>query len=125
MKEWTGDWSDNSKKWTVRTRAQVDGENKEDGSFFMSFTDFIKFFTTTTICYYQEENVDSFITDQHELDGWAMAKFTLERDNPRPFCITVDQISERFMDLRRDGMYYSPPTKIILTKLEAIIDYET
>ena len=63
MKEWTGDWSDNSKKWTVRTRAQVDGENKEDGSFFMSFADFIKFFTTTTICYYQDENVDSFITD--------------------------------------------------------------
>ena len=52
FKEWTGDWSDKSKKWTVRLRAQVNCEDREDGVFFMTFSDFIKFFTRTTICYY-------------------------------------------------------------------------
>lgn len=55
MKEWTGDWSDNSKLWTVKTRLQVNCEDKEDGSFFISLNDFIKFFTRTTICYYMDE----------------------------------------------------------------------
>jgi len=44
MKEWTGEWSDNCKKWTVKTRDQVNGENKVDGKFFISLNDFSKFF---------------------------------------------------------------------------------
>ena len=54
-----------------------------------------------------------------------MVKFTLERDNPTPFCLTVDQISERFMDKARDGSYFAPPIRIILTKLQGNIDQET
>jgi len=54
MKEWQGDWGDNSKKWTVRCRNQVNGENKNDGIFFMTLADFMKFFTATTICCYLE-----------------------------------------------------------------------
>lgn len=63
FKEWKGDWSDHSKKWTTRLRAQVNGENKEDGVFFMTFEDFIKFFTRTTICFYQDDYEDNFICD--------------------------------------------------------------
>ena len=54
MKEWQGAWGDNSKKWTVRCRNQVNGENKNDGIFFMTLADFMKFFTATTICCYLE-----------------------------------------------------------------------
>ena len=50
-----------------------------------------------------------------------MAKFTIERDNPAPLCLTVDQISERFLDRPRDGSYLAPPIKIILTKLQSQI----
>lgn len=121
MKEWTGDWSDKSSKWTVKTREQVNGEDREDGCFFISFADFIKFFTRTTICYYVDGYEDNYITDQHELGSWAMAKFTIERDNPAPLCLTVDQISERFLDRPRDGSYLAPPIKIILTKLQSQI----
>ena len=117
MMEWNGDWGDKSKKWTLRTREQVNCADKEDGVFFISLADFIKFFTRTTICYYMDEYEDNFITDQHEVQSWAMAKFTLERDNPSPLCLTVDQISERFMDKSRDGSYLAPPIRIILTKL--------
>ena len=61
--EWKGDWSDKSKKWTVRTRAQVNGEDKEDGIFFMSLNDYMKFFTQTTICYYDGSQYDNFVCD--------------------------------------------------------------
>lgn len=54
-----------------------------------------------------------------------MAKFTLERDNRTPLCLTVDQISERFLDKSRDGSYLPPPIRIILTKLQSKIDPET
>ena len=40
MEEWNGEWSDNCPKWTVRTRTQVNGENKVDGMFFISLQDF-------------------------------------------------------------------------------------
>ena len=50
-----------------------------------------------------------------------MAKFTIERDNFAPLCLTVDQISERFLDRPRDGSYLAPPIKIILTKLQSQI----
>ena len=88
--EWKGDWGDKSPKWTVHTREQVDCKDKEDGIFFISFSDFLKFFATTTICYYIDDCEDSYIADMHEYGSWAMAKFTLERDNPQPIFITLD-----------------------------------
>lgn len=104
--EWKGDWGDKSSKWTVSTREQVNCEDKEDGIFFISFKDFVKFFATTTICYYIDDCEDSFIADQHEDNSWAMAKFILERDNPAPLFITLDSISERFFEPSQE---YSPP----------------
>ena len=118
--EWKGDWGDKSSKWTVSTREQVNCEDKEDGIFFISFKDFVKFFATTTICYYIDDCEDSFIADQHEDNSWAMAKFILERDNPTPLFITLDSISERFFEPSQE---YSPPqTKIILTRLKTQIN---
>ena len=63
MKEWNGDWSDKSRKWTVKTREQVNCEDREDGCFFISLEDFIKFFTRTTICYYVDNYEDNFLED--------------------------------------------------------------
>ena len=62
-KEWTGDWGDKSKKWTLKTSQQVNGEDKDDGCFFISFKDFMAFFTLTTICHYMPENVDNCVVD--------------------------------------------------------------
>ena len=84
----------------------------------MCLADFVKFFTIATVCYYIDDIHDNYLVDQHEVGAWAMAKFTLERDNLNPLCVTVDQISERFLDRKRDGGYIAAPTKVILTKLD-------
>ena len=96
MEEWKGDWSDNCPKWTVKTRTQVNGENKADGKFFMNIQDFQTFFSTVTVCQYHEKNKDNTIVDSHESGSWCMVKFVLERDCEDPLCVTVDQINERF-----------------------------
>ena len=49
--DWLGDWSDGSKKWTSEFRATVGLEEKEDGVFWMSYEDFILFYTSTHICH--------------------------------------------------------------------------
>ena len=48
--EWLGDWSDGSRKWTSEFKAKVGLEDKEDGVFWMSYEDFIQFYTSTHIC---------------------------------------------------------------------------
>ena len=58
--EWSGDWSDKSSKWTPELRKQVgEVQNKNDGSFWMAYDDFIKFFLVTGICHLHEDYVFS------------------------------------------------------------------
>ena len=52
--EWNGDWSDNSEKWTPELKKQLKVEDVDDGTFFMSFKDFLRFFTTSYICKYHD-----------------------------------------------------------------------
>ena len=54
-----------------------------------------------------------------------MSKFTIERNHPTPLFVTVDQIAERIQDRTRDGTFWSPPIKVIVTKLQTVIDPET
>ena len=64
FKEWTGDWSDKSSKWTPELKAKLGFEDKDDGVFFISFEDYVSFFYITTICKYIQENDLSYIADQ-------------------------------------------------------------
>jgi len=55
--EWTGDWSDNSDKWTDEMKAQLNCEIKDDGIFYMSFEDFLVKFGNTSLCMQQSEKL--------------------------------------------------------------------
>ena len=48
--EWVGDWSDNSSKWTQEFKKEVGLEPKQDGIFWISYEDYLQFYTTTHIC---------------------------------------------------------------------------
>ena len=43
--EYSGDWSDSSKKWTEELKKKYGLIKKNDGDFFMSYNDFLKFYT--------------------------------------------------------------------------------
>ena len=47
--EWTGDWGDDSDCWTPQLRKQLGMETAaDDGSFWMDFDDFKKYFTDSS-----------------------------------------------------------------------------
>jgi len=48
--EWTGDWSDNSMKWTQKAKNLLKPESKEDGVFWMSLQDFVYEFKCIYVC---------------------------------------------------------------------------
>jgi len=50
--EWTGDWSDNSSKWTPELKKLLNFSQGDDGVFWMDYNDFLKFYTSTHICKY-------------------------------------------------------------------------
>lgn len=58
--EWTGDWSDDSPQWNARYRNMLEyHDTKDDGIFWMQWTDFIAEFE----CIYVSRQFS-------ELDGW-------------------------------------------------------
>ena len=50
FKEWNGDWSDNSDKWTEDLKRQAKFVKADDGIFHISFDDYLEHFYITTIC---------------------------------------------------------------------------
>ena len=58
--EWTGTWSRNSKKWSkVSTRWHKKlGKVTENGEFYMTFEDFVKFFGKLNICHLNPGSFD-------------------------------------------------------------------
>ena len=113
-KEWQGDWSDKSDKWTPKTKAQVKLANKNDGTFWISFEDYCEFFYITTICFYSEKYEDTFVTDQHDFKKYGLVKFTNPKDHMTPLSFSVDQLNSRFVD----GEYDYPGLKLMLTCLK-------
>uniref|UniRef100_A0A7S0M852 Calpain catalytic domain-containing protein n=1 Tax=Cryptomonas curvata TaxID=233186 RepID=A0A7S0M852_9CRYP len=48
--EWTGDYSRTSPKWTAELKSELGENMAEDGSFWMTWTDFYKHFETVDVC---------------------------------------------------------------------------
>jgi len=68
--EWKGDWSDFSPLWTESTKAAfgVDDLNPDDGAFWMSFEDFLKYFTNITVCYCRRDWSDARLACEFKFD---------------------------------------------------------
>lgn len=50
-KEWMGDWSDHSDKWTPELKEKVQfTEAADDGVFFIAYEDYLRYYRSTTIC---------------------------------------------------------------------------
>ena len=47
--EWTGDWSDTSKKWNDSLRNRFKLKERDDGLFYMDLLDYVKHFHSTTL----------------------------------------------------------------------------
>lgn len=48
-KEWMGDWSDKSTKWTPQLKEQLKVIDEDDGIFFICYEDYMNYYRSTTI----------------------------------------------------------------------------
>ena len=65
--EWTGEWSDSSSKWTPEYRKLLNCEEAEDGTYFMDYEDFTKFYTSTHICRIHDDY--NFLSNKYPVDN--------------------------------------------------------
>ncbi len=71
--EWSGDWSDNSKKWTPELMKKLNFKSGNDGTFYMKYEDYLKFYTTTYISkihdnyFFQNQTFEYNISQAHNL----------------------------------------------------------
>lgn len=118
FKEWNGDWGDKSDKWTDETKRQVDFVDANDGTFFISFEDYVDFFYITTICKYVKGSDISEIAGTHEKGGFLAVEFHNPIDyNETHIDFSAHQIHSRFMDETMRGTYRYAPIKLILAKI--------
>lgn len=104
--EWSGDWSDNSLKWTKRLKTKLKLEQKDDGVFWMALDDFIENFSYLYVCRilneksgWTEKKISSWWRGKtaEGLPSRANPKARLDR-NPQ-FQITVSKPCNGFVSL--------------------------
>jgi calpain-15 len=124
--EWKGDWSDNSSKWTSETMQEVGYvANADDGTFWMSFEDFQRYFESCTICHVH----DSYWTVALAMDQTKDEEFSvveLTATCPTTLYFMVCQIDERRFGGIEAGYQYAP-VRLITAKLnpDNSLDYIT
>lgn len=81
--EWTGKWSDSSPEWNATTKALVpDHEVKDDGTFYIEYSDYLVHFSETYINYFsplyiaKTYNVPAEIADQGIVTEFVLSKPT-------------------------------------------------
>jgi hypothetical protein len=68
--EWTGDWSDSSAKWTSQLEFEIGIDSKQQTeTFWISFSDFLKYFSLGKICLLQSEEGHGQGKRQEEGEG--------------------------------------------------------
>eukprot|EP00163_Fabomonas_tropica_P007978 TRINITY_DN175_c0_g3_i1.p1 TRINITY_DN175_c0_g3~~TRINITY_DN175_c0_g3_i1.p1 ORF type:complete len:872 (-),score=214.61 TRINITY_DN175_c0_g3_i1:462-3077(-) len=55
--EWKGRWSDGSRQWTKKIKQELDYEFGDDGTFWICFEDFCKYFSKIYICRLYEDDI--------------------------------------------------------------------
>ena len=102
--EWSGAWSDASKKWTASTKQQCEyQEDRDDGVFYMSFDDFIKYYVTMGIAKLEHNYKTTMCKiPKAQAIKCQVLKLTVNEKNDRSY-IQLYQKNPRI--ILRDGTY--------------------
>lgn len=99
--EWDGDWSDHSPLWTESMKAEVKPDlDDEDGTFWMSYADFLKHFVNVNVCHvngYYEARVKGIFTRNEEEQVISKWFYYLTVPEACKLFIGVHQEDERIM----------------------------
>ena len=113
--EWNGDWSDKSSLWDSKAKSQVQFQNKEDGVFFMSDTDFFKYFTHVEICYILYDSISVTYAIEGEENLKDASVFNIQTEGEGFLSVSVLRKSWRANRELRDKIL---PTHISIVKYD-------
>jgi hypothetical protein len=102
--EYNGAWSDSSKKWTASTKQQCGyKENSDDGVFYMSYDDFIKYYVIMGISKIEPGyQTTACKINKAKATKCQILKLTVNEDNPNSY-IQLYQKNPRIV--LKDGTY--------------------
>jgi hypothetical protein len=94
-------------------------EAAEDGSFHISFEDYMKFYYITTICFMSDTpTVSTTLTDQHDPDSLCVTKLTVNKAFEAPAALILDQVAARHVDETMLRSYQYMYTTFIVGKIK-------
>lgn len=102
--EWNGDWSDNSPLWTDELKQNLGWTSEDDGTFWMNFDDFKKYFTAVTICKAHDDFYYKNVQVTQAPGGFVV--FEVKVTDAALLYASVTQVDERVFD-RELGYEYS------------------
>lgn len=113
--EWSGNWSDNSPLWTDEAKRQVDYSNAADGTFWMSYEDFQKYFESFTICQVHDNFwTQSLAMDQTKEEEFSVVEVTATQATDLYF-LTCQVDERRFGGI--EGGYAYAPCRIVAARI--------
>ena len=112
--EWSGDWCDSSRKWTSELKKECDFDRaKNDGSFWMSYNDYLKYYLVAGICHLYEDYVFTYlhVPKAQTSKGPVITRLECLQNNTHAY-ITGHQKNPRI--ILKDGTYQKPVINYLL-----------
>lgn len=112
--EWSGDWSDSSNKWTPALKKQLNVEKAiDDGEFYMSYNDFIKYYVVLGICKLHEDYQYSLLrTTREDAETGPFVSQVDIKDNKVNTFLQLHQKNPRI--ILRDGTFLDPVSNYLI-----------
>ena len=111
--EWIGDWSDQSLKWTQEFKKAVGLQNKEDGVFWMSYDDYLQFYTTTHIVQVHSDYAYKVIKMKNK-EAQNVCKINIEKNGNGYFMVNLK--NTRIYNNLKNPNYTNPFCSIIVMR---------
>ena len=112
--EWIGDWSDQSLKWTQEFKKAVGLQNKEDGVFWMSYDDYLQFYTTTHIAQVHSEYFYNVLKLKNR-NPQNICRIKVDRTGSGYFMVNLK--NTRIYNNLKDANYSNPFRSIIVIRI--------
>ena len=121
--EFNGDWSDYSKKWTAELKKECEysGEAGDDGIFYMSFKDFMKYYCMMDIAKIENGYLSTYCKiKKTQANKCNVIQLIVEEDSPNTF-IQLYQKNERIV--KKDGNKYPNPSQCFILVVNSDYKY--
>eukprot|EP01022_Parablepharisma_sp_SALTPOND_P026586 TRINITY_DN64445_c0_g1_i1.p1 TRINITY_DN64445_c0_g1~~TRINITY_DN64445_c0_g1_i1.p1 ORF type:complete len:1204 (-),score=5.94 TRINITY_DN64445_c0_g1_i1:53-3520(-) len=102
-KEWNGEWSDSWPGWTPELKRRVELVEKNDGTFYMQFETFLKYYESTSICMWRDSYLHSTVTVNNKSTACHLFGITAETEGFIELCNFPERL------LRTDFPGYKQP----------------